>query len=513
MVKRTGGALLDGIRLDRGAPQPLSLQISAGLRDLILDGSLAAGARLPATRTLARDFGVARATVVESFERLAAEGLIEMRVGSGSFVSRTLDHQRPAPPVRLGSARQGSGRVARPWAEAAGRFGVRLAHEPRPFTTALPAFDAFPIEPWSRLSARHWRKPRETMLGYGDPEGFEPLRHSIASHLRTYRGIDCDWRQIFVTGGAQDAFQVAARCLLESRDKVWFENPGAIGARNGLLLSGAELVPVPVDEAGIDVGRGLQRAPRFALAFVTPSHQQPLGVTMSLERRFALLHAAEQADAWIIEDDWDGEFFFSGQPLPTLKSIDSAERVLYVGSFSKSLFPSLRLGFMLVPRAIREPVRLCLEACSPGVPTETQAIVADFIREGHFAAHIRRMRRLYQERHHCLVTAVRERLSHWIEIVPTHTGMHVVAWLRGDLKADAVSAAAAARGVTAAPVSRFALEPIGREGLVLGFAAFTAARIQAGVAALEDVLHSLAPATKWTAVSTRMDLRDSPISQ
>jgi GntR family transcriptional regulator/MocR family aminotransferase len=513
MVKRTGGALLNGIGLDRGAVQPLSVQISTGLRELILDGSLPAGSRLPATRTLAQDFGVARATVVESFERLAAEGLIEMRVGSGSFVSGTLEHQRPAPTARNASTRRCAGRVARPWVEAAGRFGVRLAHEPRPFTTALPAFDAFPMGQWSRLSAKHWRKARQIVLGYSEPEGYGPLRQAIASHLRTYRGIDCDWRQIFVTAGAQHAFQIAALCLLEGGDKVWFEDPGAIGARNGLLLSGAEIVPVPVDEAGIDVGRGLQRAPHFALAFVTPSHQQPLGVAMSLERRFALLHAAEQCDAWIVEDDWDGEFFFSGQPLPTLKSIDAADRVVYVGSFSKSLFPSLRLGFMLVPDALRETIRLCLDAYASGVPTATQAIVSDFIREGHFAAHIRRMRRLYQERHLALLGAARERLSDWLDIVPAHTGMHAVAWLKGTIDAGLVSAAATAAGITATPVSRFAVEPIGKEGIVLGFGAFTPTQIETGVRGLEQVFRSMRIQSKWTGASTRMDLSGSPLSQ
>lgn len=234
---------------------------------------------------------------------------------------------------------------------------------------------------------------------------------------------------------------------------------------------------------------------------------------MSLERRFALLHAAEQCDAWILEDDWDGEFFFSGQPLPTLKSIDAADRVIYVGSFSKSLFPSLRLGFMLVPDPLREPVRLCLEAYAPGVPSLTQAIVADFIREGHFAAHIRRMRRLYQDRHQALITLVRGRLSQWLDIEPAHTGMHAVAWLKGRTSADLVAATAAGSGITAAPVSRFAVEPIGREGLVLGFGAFTPSQIEAGVRGLEQLFRAIDLHDKWTGPSTRMDLSGSPLSQ
>ncbi|MFY7959134.1 MAG: PLP-dependent aminotransferase family protein [Elsteraceae bacterium] len=488
MVRRAEGALLQSVVIDRDAPHSLSVQICAGLRDLILNGSLKAGARLPATRILAKECGVARATIVESFDQLVAEGLLETRVGAGTFVSVALDAERPAMPAEADRRAIALDRLAQPMAVATGRFATRLPHKPRPFTTAMPAFDAFPMAQWSRLSAKHWRQPRDLVLGYPDFLGYEPLRRAIAAHLRANRGIDCDWRQVFVVAGAQQAFQLIAATLIDPGEKVWFENPGAIGARNILVAAGADLVPVPVDEAGLDVGRGLELAPRFKLAFVTPSHQQPLGAKMSLERRFALLSAAEDCDGWIIEDDWDGEFCFSGRPLPTLKGVDASGRVIYVGTFSKTLFPSLRLGFLLAPPALSDHFSQSLEAFSPGTPTAPQAILADFIAEGHFATHIRRMRKLYAERYQTLLDAVREHLSEWLEIVPTTTGLHTVALLRPGLDADAVTLVAAENGLTVVPIARFCIEPIERQGLVLGFSGFSPAQIRSAALQLRAVL-------------------------
>lgn len=516
MVKREEGALLQSIVLDREGQHGLSVQICAGLRELILGGALKVGERLPATRTLAQEFGVARTTIVESFERLAAEGLIETRVGSGTYVSRALANERPEPtaaPVAPPTARV---RLAQAMDAASKLFGTRLSHQPRAFTTAMPAFDAFPMAQWARLSGKHWRKPRHQVLGYPDPHGERSLRQAIAAHLRLNRGIACEWQQVFVVAGAQQAFQLIAATLLDPGDKVWFENPGAIGARNSLIQSGAELVPVPVDEAGIVVEEGVRRAPAFRLAFVTPAHQQPLGAKMSLERRLALLEAAESSGGWIIEDDWDGEFCFQGAPMATLTSIDRSGRVIYVGTFSKTLFPSLRLGFLVAPPHLVEQIGICLDAFSPGVPTALQGIVADFIVEGHFATHVRRMRKLYQERYQALEEAVREQLAPDLEVVPTQTGMHTVAFLRPGLDAVAMTRMASRRGVTVAPISRFCLEPIARDGLVLGFSGFTPAEIRAGVLDLRHCIRELAKvgagAGYWTGDSAGMVLSREPNS-
>jgi GntR family transcriptional regulator/MocR family aminotransferase len=493
MVKRPGGALLQAIEIDRASSRTISTQLALALRNLILTRSLKAGERLPASRTLANDLGIARTTVIETFEQLASEGLIESRVGAGTFVSQALNAERPIPPEHPGRpAAITKVRLARSMATAAGRFVPRLPHAPRPFTTAMPAFDAFPLAQWARLAAKHWRGQRHNVLGYGEAQGYPPLRQAIAAHLRANRGIACDWQQVFIVAGAQQAFQLIGSTLIDPGDAVWFENPGAIGARNSLIFAGAKLVPVPVDDGGLAVEHAWAAAPRFRAAFVTPAHQQPLGAKMSLERRFALLRAAEAAQAWIIEDDYDGEFCFAGRPLPTLKGIDATGRVIYVGTFSKSLFPSLRLGFFLAPPSLVATFGTALEAFLPGVPTSLQATVSDFIDEGLFATHIRRMRKLYAERHQLFIDAARSQLSEWLDVVPTNTGLHTIGLLRGGLTGTEVSAAAAGRGLTVAPISRFCIDPIATEGLVLGFSGTTPTQIRAGVAALREVLAACA---------------------
>ena len=491
MVKRSGGALLYSIEIDRSSPRTIGLQLVAAIRDLIVSGGLRAGERLPASRILAKELAVARTTVTESFEQLVAEGLIEARVGAGTYVSAEVKAERPAPP-RIERAQPVDGaRLARLMEAATQRFVDRLQHEPRAFTTAMPAFDAFPMAQWSRIAARHWRGSRHQILGYPEPHGYRPLRNAIAAHLRANRGIACTSDQVFIVAGAQQGFQLVGATLIDPGDRVWFENPGTIGARNGLLVQGAEIVPVPVDEDGLSVARGLELCPDFKLAFVTPSHQQPLGSKMSIERRFALLQAADKADGWIIEDDWDGEFFFQERPSPTLKGIDATGRVIYVGTFSKTLFPALRLGFILVPPALVQIFETGLAAFSPGVPTSLQAHVSDFIVEGHFAAHVRRMRKLYAERCQSLLAAADRHLAPWLDVVATNTGLHTVAWLKQGLRGADVARAAAERNLTVAAIDRFYIGPLPRQGVMLGFGGFGPVQIEAGAKTLAEVLSRL----------------------
>lgn len=491
MVKREGGALLLSITIDRASARPIGTQLYMAVRDLMLAGAIAPGARLPASRTLSRDLGLSRTTVIDAFDRLIAEGLVEARVGSGAFVSAVLNAERPRqPPVEAAASVGRKPSLAETMNWAVDRFGdrSRLPHAPRAFVTALPAFDVFPMAQWARLAAKHWRGGRDSVMGYGAPYGYAPLREAVAAHLRANRGIACKMEQIFIVGGAQQAFHLIGTVLLNPGDKAWFENPGAIGARNSLLACGAELVPVPVDGEGLRVDEGLRRSKDFRLAFVTPSHHQPLGHVMSLERRFALLRSAERAGAWIIEDDYDGEFFFGRRPPPTLKSVDRTGLVIYVGTFSKSLFPALRLGFMLVPASLVETFERVCAAFVQGVATSNQAVVAEFIEEGHFATHIRRMRRIYEERHATLCDAAARDLDGLLDIVPSDSGLHTIGRLRGDLSEVAVARAAAERSVVVSPIARFSIEPTADKGLVLGFGGVTPAAIRRGVAVLGEVL-------------------------
>jgi GntR family transcriptional regulator/MocR family aminotransferase len=498
MVKRAGGSLLLSIQINRDAQQPVSTQLCIALRDMILTGGFLAGERLPASRTLARDLGLSRTTVIEVFDRLVAEGLLESRTGAGTFVSAVLNVSRPKPPQPdAPSLVHTAPRLSGMMAQAVSRFGdrKRLPHMPRAFTTALPAFDVFPMAQWARLSAKYLRGARDDIMGYGDPDGSPQLRRALAAHLRVNRGITCDAEQIFIVGGAQQAFHLIGSTLLNPGENVWFENPGAIGARNSLIACGANLVPVPVDTEGLRVDEALRLSPQFRLAFVTPSHQQPMGSVMSLERRFALLHAAERAGAWVIEDDYDGEFFFSGRPPPTLKSVDTNGQVIYVGTFSKSLFPALRLGYMLVPPALVDTFGTIMRKFLPGVPSHTQAMVAEFIDEGHFSSHVRRMRLIYQERHDALLAAARQRLTGLLDVLPAHSGLHTIALLPASVSEMAVSRDADQRQVTASPISRFALAPVAVNGLVLGYGGVSPKLITAGVEVLAQVLDArLSPA-------------------
>lgn len=500
MVKRAGGSLLLSIQIDRDAQQPVSTQLCIALREIILTGGFLAGERLPASRTLARDLSLSRNTVIEVFDRLVAEGLLESRTGAGTFVSAALNLGRPKPQQSNASLQVHSApQLSSMMAQAVSRFGdrKRLPHTARAFTTALPAFDLFPMAQWARLSAKYLRSARDDILGYGDSDGLPQLRRALASHLRVNRGIACEAEQIFIVGGAQQAFHLIGSTLLNPGENVWFENPGAIGARNSLIACGANLVPVPVDAEGLRVDEALRLSPQFRLAFVTPSHQQPMGNVMSLERRFALLSAAERAGAWVIEDDYDGEFFFTGRPPPALKSVDTNGRVIYVGTFSKSLFPALRLGYVLVPPTLVDTFGTIMSNFLSGVPSHTQAIVAEFIDEGYFASHVRRMRLIYRERHDVLLACAQQRLAGLLDVQPTHSGLHTIALLPASISEMAISRDAEQRQISVSPISRFALAPVEFNGLVLGYAGISPKLITAGVEVLAQVLEArMSPAGK-----------------
>lgn len=485
-MKTPAGALLAAIRLDRAARRGVSVQLYMGLRDILLSGGLRAGERLPATRTLAREIGVSRTTVIDAIDRLVAEGMLVSRVGAGTFVSDTLELPRPAQDVAASPAAPPRLSYTIRHAETAYAGRSWLPHKARAFVTALPALDAFPMAHWSRLSARHLRGGLGDVMGYGQPKGLRALRKAIATHLSALKGIHCDAEQVFVTSGAQQAFSLIGKLFLNPGDRVWIENPGASGARNALLSEGADLVPVGVDAEGLIVSEGLAKAPHFRLAFVTPSHQQPMGHVMSLARRFELLKAAGDAQALIIEDDYDGEFYYGNAPQPALRSTDTSGRVLYVGTFSKSLFPALRLGFVLVPQRMIGAFEMAFESWASGPPNATQAIVADFIDEGHFATHIRLMRRLYKARYEALMEAASV-LPGSIRLQRTSSGFHTPALLDPDVDERAVVAQAGERGVTLAPLGRYCLTPGPGPGLVFGFGSAAPKEIVRGMNALRDL--------------------------
>ena len=359
----------------------------------------------------------------------------------------------------------------------------------------MPALDAFPFDVWQKITTRHWRRPQRDLLGYGDPAGHRPLREAIASYLGAARAVRCRPEQVIVVAGTQQAIDLVARVLLDPGDSVWVEDYGYLAARGALTAAEARLVPVPVDEEGIDVAAGARLCADARLAYVSPSHQYPLGVTLSLGRRLALLEWASRTGAWVVEDDYDSEFRYSGRPLAAMQGLDEEGRVIYLGTFSKVLFPSLRMGYMVVPEDMVEAftaARALVGWCSPVVD---QSIVADFIGEGHFARHIRRMRALYAERQAALVAAARRELGGLLEVGAAAAGMHLTGRLPDGVDDAAASRAAVAAGVQTQPLSAFALERhYRRGGLLLGYAAYNEREIRDGVrklaTALSDVMRS-----------------------
>ncbi len=411
------------IEIDRQQQLPIYLQICERFRTAIAAGHLHPGDRVPALRSLATQLNTARGTVELAYTILVDEGYLQMRGAAGTFVSRSLPASVMRPSRVQGAqdahdsrSTTGTGTPQTPGEARAGQSATReppiaMSGEPLPLQPGLPALDAFPGKVWNRLVAHRARSGERAMFAYPDPAGYRPLREHIATYLGLSRGVTCLPEQVFVTGGYRATLELVLRSLARPNDRVWFEDPGYLLARGFLAETGVQLVPVPVDGEGIDVERGtlLDAQARFAL--VTPSHQSPLGHTLSLARRMALLDWAEKASSWIVEDDYDSEFRYLGRPLPALKSLDRCDRVIYCGTFSKVMFPGLRLAYAVVPERAVERVGRVARSMNAGMPTLLQAAVADFIEQGHFARHLKRMRALYSERR--MLTRARVRAGVW----------------------------------------------------------------------------------------------------
>ncbi|HEX6105914.1 MAG TPA: PLP-dependent aminotransferase family protein [Gemmatimonadales bacterium] len=481
--RRAPQALL--LPLDPESATPLYRQLYDSLREAILSGRIAAGARLPSSRLLAAELRVSRNTVMLAFDQLVAEGYLEGAPRSGTRVPLELPGRHPRVRPRSRSAGPGLSERGRLIAETPVhmRAGGTV---PRPFRAGVPALDQFPRALWARLCARRWRTA--SALGYGEVGGYGPLREAIADYVRAGRGARCSVDQVIVVNGSQQGVDLAARVLLDPGDVVWMEDPGYNGARVALLAAGARPVPVPVDFEGLVVDRGRELAPRARMAYVSPSHQFPLGVTMAAGRRLALLRWAAQAHAWVLEDDYDSEFRYDARPLACLQGMDEDGRVIYVGTFSKTLAPALRLGYLIVPEPLIDAFRAARAAADRHSPTMDQAVLADFLTEGHFARHVRRMRRLYAERQEALVAAVRERLDGVLEVRPSAAGMHLVGWLPEGVSDEEAAGRAAAAGVETAALSRYALHPPARGGLLMGWAGYEPAEMREAVGILARVL-------------------------
>lgn len=461
------------------------------LRTEILEGRLGPGSRLPSTRDIGRQYGLARGTVVAAFDQLKSEGYVEGSVGSGTYVSKVLPDDLFTVPEQL-RTRPRAGEPRRALSRFAGRvrgFPGLAATRPRAFRANLPAIDLFPTTIWAKVAARRLRRVTASQLMGCGPMGYEPLRKAIAEYLTSSRGVTCESGQIAVVSGVQEALDVAARLLLDPGDRVCMEEPGFPGAARVFEAAGAEIAAVPLDEEGIDV-----RDPRFdsaRLVYVTPAHQFPLGVTMSLPRRLELLRRARAAGAMVFEDDYDGEYRYSGRPVPALQGLDRDGAVLFAGSFSKVLFPSLRLGYLVVPPDLVDLVESTISVSTRHAPVLEQAALRDFITEGHFGRHLRRMREVYAERLSVLLEAARSDLAGLLEISTVEAGLQTIGWLADGIWGEDAERAAEAHGVDVTSIGQYGREPLVREGLQLGFAAVDTDEIRRGVAALAAALEPL----------------------
>ena len=457
---------------------PLTWQLYQALQQAVLQRRLPPGLRLPSTRDMAQLLGVSRNTVMNGVGQLVAEGYLETVPKSGTYVARRLPEEMlhvAEKEARLREQRVGE-RNKRPLSPQGQQlrdtqevFGKTAVSYPT-FVTGIPDLAAFPFDLWGRLVSKQYRQGKRELfgeVGHGSA-GYLPLRQAIATYLQTARGVRCQPEQVLIVNGSQQGLYLAAHTLLEPGAQVWIEEPGYLGARAALGSTGATLMPVPVTAEGIDVAQGAVLAPAARCAYVTPSHQYPLGSTMSLANRIALLNWAEESGAWIIEDDYDSEYRYSGQPLPSLQGLDQNGRVIYVGTFSKVMFPSLRLGYLVVPPDLVAPLARLRALVDSHTPTAVQGAMAEFIVEGHFVRHIRRMRQLYGARRAYFAEAAARELGDWLHLNETEAGMHVVGWLPSGVDDRAVVLAAQRQQVTVKSLSSHYLGDCPRPGLVLG---------------------------------------------
>lgn len=496
-VSSASSGVLPIIVVDRKAANPLHKQIYDGYRAAILRGDLRPAQRIPSSRELATELRVSRFPVLNAYSQLLAEGYFESRVGAGTFVSgslpeRQFSEQLPTsqseqvasnPPGPRNVARRSLlyptfkvGQVLRGW----GAFGV---HQ--------PAFDQFPFQIWASLVARHSRNPNASAIHLVDPRGSERFRTAIGDYLRTARGVQCDPGQIMVVSGSQQALDIAARVLIDPGNPVWVEEPGYRLARAVLEAAECRLIPVPVDNEGLNVAAGIKLCRKAKVAFVTPSHHYPLGSTMSASRRIQLLNWAQSSGAWIVEDDYDSEYRYESLPIASLHGLDVNRRVIYIGTFSKVLYPSLRLGYIVIPADLVERFVAVRHAMDIFPPYLNQEVLADFIIEGHFARHIRRMRQLYGERRTALVDSLRNEFGDSLQIHGAEAGMHlaVTLTLPEGVKDTDITAQAARERLWLWPLSPSYMSESPQNGFVVGFGSVPADQIPRAVRLMHSIIN------------------------
>jgi GntR family transcriptional regulator / MocR family aminotransferase len=477
----------------REAETPAGRWLYAALRADVLAGRLRAGSRLPATRDLARQYGLSRGTVVNAFDELKSEGYLHGSRGSGTYVSSVLpEHLLQVAGSQDLSAREQRPRKLSGYGERVQPFSNLKNRPTRAFRANLPALDLFPTKIWMRIATRRLQRLSIPQLLGCDTMGYLPLRTAVADYLNSSRGTKCKPEQVMIVSGMQEALDLAGRLILNPGDQVCLEEPGYPGAAMAFEALGAKICPVPLDSEGMQLPG--TRARQAKLIYVTPGHQFPVGTTMSLARRLQLLEWARRSGALIFEDDYDSEYRYTGRPIPALQGLDRHGVVLFAGSFSKVLFPSLRLGYLVLPPDLVECFAATKSVVNRHAPPFEQTVLCDFIVDGHFGRHLRRMREVYAERLSVLMQSARQRLAGLLELSNVEAGLQTVGWLREGIDSEGARRAAKARKVEVMPLSIYSRRPMQRQGLQMGFAAVNAKEIKRGVQQLAIALEELARA-------------------
>lgn len=485
--------LLAELKQGRFPPRmPAHRRVYESIRRAIVSHHLVPGTRLPSTRSLAEDLELSRNTLLAAFEQLHDEGYVISQVGSGTRVALTLpedfsETQMAKDAEKTEGTRSASGLSVRGTVVAG--EADQTSYEVQPFAPGEDDFSAFPTQLWRRLLNRQWRDPQPAHLDYGHAGGYLPLRRAIANYLRMSRAVSLTVEQILITSGTQQSIDLCARLLTDHGDLVWLENPCYWGARRVLEVNGLQLHPVPVDEEGISpTSEDFRTPPR--LIYTTPSHQYPKGVVMSYGRRRLLLDYAASVGSWILEDDYDSEFRFGGHPLSSLQGMDQNDRVLYLGTFSKVMYPGIKLGYLVVPAGLAESFKFGLyELQRPG-QVVIQAALAEFIEEGHFAGHIRRLRQIYGERRRLLQEALSPITSVGASLPVAGSGLHLMVGLPSDCDDVRVAGLAAEQGLRVYPLSCYGIGENREKGLIIGYAYAATERISHYGRILADVIRA-----------------------
>lgn len=470
-----------GIKLSRQAATPLYLQLYEQFRAMILSSRLRPGDRLPSGRNLAKELGVARVIVSQAYEQLVMEGYVTGKTGAGTFVAEKLpDHLLNASRATVVSTKTSTGKAATDKALEDMQTGSRI--DAIAFQVGMPALDQFPYKIWQQVGGQVLKNFKQAHLGYEDTLGYRNLRKAIAAYLRIARAVTCEAEQVIVVTGSQQGLNLVVECLLKKGDKVWMEDPGYHGARIAFENAGVTLCPVPIEEDGLDVEYGVKHFADAKLAYVTPSQQFPMGCTLSQGKREQLLTWAKQSASWILEDDYDSEFRYEGRPLPSLQGMDTGGRVIYSGTFSKVLFPGLRLAYIVLPSVdLIDKFKKVKDNQDRQSPVMEQLILCDFMEGGYFLRHIRKMRLLYAERQQQLLQQLETHLKDELRVSMAPSGMHLLCWLPEDINMAKFKEAVKKHELAIAFVSSFTLKYVLPPAILLGFTAYTKYKMKVGV--------------------------------